>query len=263
MSRSGTDRQTTGVVDLGGRVVVVTGGNRGIGLGMARGVARAGASVAVWGRDAERNARAVEELESLGATATSAVVDVAVEEQVDAAMEATLAAHGRLDALIANAGIGGGAPFVDQTLEGWRRVFEVNLDGAFLCLRAAVRRLVDQGEGGALVGVSSTSAVHGAPANQAYSCSKAAMLSLMRGLAVELARHGIRANTIMPGWVETEMTAPLMGWEKFIRNTTNRTPVRRWGEPDDFAEAAAYLCDPTQAFHTGDCVVIDGGYTVF
>lgn len=244
-------------------MVVVTGGNRGIGLGMARGLTRAGAAVAVWGRDAARNDEAVEQLRSTGGSATSHVVDVAAEEQVESAMEATIAAHGRLDAMVANAGIGGGAPFVDQTLEGWRRVFEVNLDGAFLCLRAAVRRLVDQGEGGALVGVSSTSAIHGAPANQAYSCSKAAILSLMRGLAVELARHGIRANTIMPGWVETEMTAPLMGWEKFIRNTTDRTPVRRWGDPADFAEAAAYLCDPTQRFHTGDCLVIDGGYTVY
>ena len=139
----------------------------------------------------------------------------------------------------------------------------VNLDGAFLCFRAATRHLLERGEGGSLIGVSSTSAIHGAPANQAYSCSKTAMIALIRGLAVELARHGVRVNGIMPGWVETDMTAPLMGWEKFMTNTTARTPVRRWGVPSDFAEAAAFLADPTLTFHTGDLLVIDGGYSIF
>jgi len=249
--------------DLTDRVVVVTGGNGGIGLGMARGLAAAGATVSVWGRDTGKNAAAVDELQGLGAVADAVGVDVADETAVDAAMAATLARFGRVDSMFANAGIGGGAPFVDQTLDGWRRVMAVNLDGAFLCFRAAARHMVQRGGGGSLVAVSSTSAVHGAPANQAYSCSKAALLSLVRGLAVELARHGIRANAIMPGWTETEMTAPLLGWGKFIRNTTDRTPVRRWGVPEDFAAAAVFLADPTQTFHTGDCVVVDGGYTIF
>lgn len=251
------------MTDLTGRVVVVTGGNGGIGLGLARGVAAAGASVAVWGRSEDKNAAAVEELSGLGVEASSVVVDVADEEQVDVAMAETLARHGKVDCLMANAGIGGGAAFVDQTLEGWRRVMAVNLDGAFLCFRAAVRHMVDRGEGGSLVGVSSTSAIHGAPANQAYSCSKTAMIALVRGLAVELARSSIRANAIMPGWVETDMTAPLMGWEKFMANTISRTPARRWGVPDDFAAAAAFLADPTATFHTGDVLTIDGGYTIF
>jgi NAD(P)-dependent dehydrogenase (short-subunit alcohol dehydrogenase family) len=249
--------------DLTGRVVVITGGNRGIGLGMARGVADAGASVSVWGRDAERNAAAVDELVALGADAHAVAVDVADEAAVDAAMAATLERFGRVDSLFANAGTSSGAAFVDQTLEGWRDVLAVNLDGAFLCFRAAVRHMVERGGGGSLVGISSTSAIHGAPANQAYSCSKTAMLALVRGLAVELARHGIRANSLMPGWTETELTAPLLGWETFMRNTTARTPVRRWGVPEDFAAAAVFLADPTLAFHTGDCVVVDGGYTVF
>jgi NAD(P)-dependent dehydrogenase (short-subunit alcohol dehydrogenase family) len=251
------------MIDLTGRVVVVTGGNGGIGLGMARGLAQAGAAVSVWGRNHDKNEAAVEELRGLGVRAEAVAVDVADEAGVDDAMGRTVSTFGKVDGLIANAGIGGGAAFVDQTLEGWRRVMEVNLDGAFLCFRAAARHLVDRGEGGTLVGVSSTSALHGAPSNQAYSCSKTAMLSLVRGLAIELARHGIRANSIMPGWVETEMTAPLMGWEKFIRNTTDRTPVRRWGVPEDFASAAVFLSDPTQTFHTGDCLVIDGGYSIF
>jgi NAD(P)-dependent dehydrogenase (short-subunit alcohol dehydrogenase family) len=252
------------VTDLTGRVVVVTGGNGGIGLGLAHGVATAGATVAVWGRNADKNAAAVEELRAAGATAsTSHVVDVAEEDQVEAAMAETLDAHGRVDTMVANAGIGGAAPFVEQTLERWRRVMAVNLDGAFLCFRAATRHMIERGGGGSLIGISSTSAIHGAPGNQAYSCSKTAMLALIKGLAIEMARHGIRANAIVPGWVETELTAPLLGWEKFMANTTSRTPVRRWGRPSDFGEAAAFLADPTQTFHTGDMLVIDGGYSIF
>jgi len=251
------------VFDLSGRVVVVTGGNGGIGLGMARALAAAGADISVWGRDATKNAVAVAELSALGVRAESCAVDVANEEQVDAAMADTVSAFGRIDSLFANAGIGGVTPFVDQTLEGWRHVMAVNLDGAFLCFRAAVRQLIDQGEGGSLVGISSTSAIHGAAANQAYSCSKTAMLALVRGLAVEMARHQIRCNSLLPGWTETEMTAPLFGWEKFMDATTARTPARRWGRPEDMGAAAVFLADPTLSFHTGDCIVVDGGYTVF
>jgi NAD(P)-dependent dehydrogenase (short-subunit alcohol dehydrogenase family) len=248
---------------LEGRVVVVTGGNGGIGLGMARGLADAGACVAVWGRDPHKNAAACDELAGRGADAGSWCVDVSEEAAVIGAMEATLERFGRVDAMIANAGVGGPAPFVDQTLEGWRRITAVNVEGVFLCFREACRHMIDRGGGGALVGISSTSALQGAPANQAYSCSKAAVVAMVRGLAVEMARHGIRANAILPGWTLTDMTAPLTGWEKFMRTTTERTPVRRWGEPDDFAAAAVYLADPELSFHTGDAVVIDGGYTIF
>lgn len=253
----------TQMFDLTGRVVVVTGGNGGIGLGMARAMAAAGAEISVWGRNGSKNDAAVEELAALGPRATAQVVDVADPEQVGSAMAATVAAHGRLDSLFANAGTFGPVPFVDQTLEGWRSVMSVNLDGAFLCLQAAARQLVDQGEGGSLVAVSSTSAVHGAAANQAYSCSKTALLALMRGLAVEFARHGIRANSLLPGWTETDMTAPLQGWDTFMQATTARTPVRRWGTPQDMGAAAVFLADPTLTFHTGDCLTVDGGYTVF
>jgi NAD(P)-dependent dehydrogenase (short-subunit alcohol dehydrogenase family) len=249
--------------ELSGRVVVVTGGNGGIGLGMARGLVGAGATVAVWGRNPDKNAAAAGELRAIGGTAEAWEVDVADEDQVDAAMAGTLGRFDKVDSMIANAGIGGPSPFIDQTLEGWRRVTAVNVEGVFLCFRAACRHMVERGQGGALVAVSSTSAFQGAPGNQAYSCSKAAVLAMVRGLAVEMARHGIRANSIVPGWTETDLTAPLLGWEKFMRATTERTPVRRWGEPDDFAAAAVYLADPTHTFHTGDEFVIDGGYSIF
>ena len=174
------------------RVVVVTGGNGGIGLGMARGLADAGATVAVWARDPDKNAAAREELAARGADVEAWVVDVAEEAEVTAAMASTLDRFGRVDAMIANAGVGGPVPFVDQTLEGWRRIAAVNVEGAFLCFRTACRHMIDRGGGGALVGISSTSALQGAPANQAYSCSKAAVVAMVRGLAVEMARHEIR-----------------------------------------------------------------------
>jgi NAD(P)-dependent dehydrogenase (short-subunit alcohol dehydrogenase family) len=251
------------MIDLSGRVVVVTGGNGGIGLGMARGVARAGGTVAIWSRRQERNDQAVQELADLGAEAAGFVCDVGDEEQVRASMAATLSRFGRLDALVANAGISGRQPYVDMTLDEWHRVLRVNLDGVFLSLREAARVLVDQGEGGALVGVSSTSSLHGAPGQQHYAASKTAVLAIMRSLAVELARHHVRCNSLIPGWTETELTSPAREYEKFVVNTTNRTPVRRWATLHDFETVGAFLVDPTVTFHTGDSIVVDGGYTVF
>lgn len=249
--------------DLSGRVVVVTGGNGGIGLAMAHAVAEAGAAVAVWGRNPDKNADALASLHDAGRPASAHEVDVTDEAAVDAAFAATVEAHGRVDTMIANAGGGFPGPIHELPLERWRQAIAVNLDAAFLCFRAAARYMIETGEGGALVGVSSTSAIHGAPANQGYSAAKAGLASLVRGLAVELARHRVRANTLMPGWTETDMTAPLLGWDKFVETTTKRTPVRRWGRPEDMAPAAVFLSDPTLTFHTGDTVVVDGGYTVF
>ncbi len=249
--------------DLDGRVVVVTGGNGGIGLAMARAVAEAGASVAVWGRNEEKNEQAVADLEAAGAVAMSVVVDVADEDQADAATGATLDRFGRIDTLIANAGVSLPGPIHTLPLEQWRAVMTVNLDGAFLCFRAAAAHMIERGGGGALIGVSSTSAIHGASGNEAYSASKTALLGLVRGLAVELARHDIRANSLMPGWTETEMTAPLQAWDKFMTRTTERTPARRWATPEDMGPATVFLSDPTLSFHTGDCIVVDGGYTIF
>jgi NAD(P)-dependent dehydrogenase (short-subunit alcohol dehydrogenase family) len=250
---------------LTGRVVVVTGGNRGIGLGLARGVARAGASVAIWARDGEASASAVRECAALGVPARAFHCDVTNEGEVVNAASETLRTLGPVDALFANAGISGEPVRITElSLGEWRRVMAVNLEGAVVSMREAARQMIELGRPGALIGVSSTSAIHGTPGRLAYSASKAGLLAVCRGLAVELARFHIRCNALVPGWTETDLLIRDQGKsEKFVAATTSRTPARRWGNPVDFEAAAAFLADPDQTFHTGDRMVIDGGYTIF
>jgi NAD(P)-dependent dehydrogenase (short-subunit alcohol dehydrogenase family) len=252
--------------DLSGRVVLVTGGNSGIGLAIARACGEAGSELVVWGTNAAKNASAASELQAAlpGRRVVAQRVDVSDEAAVVAAFGDAVATMGRVDCVFANAGVGGYTPFVDMTLAEWRRVTSVNLDGAFLTLREAARHMVGRGDGGSLVAVSSVSAHDGAPAMEHYAASKAALLSLMRALAVELARHRVRCNSLSPGWVKTEMNAGIWRHEtKALQNTTARTPVRRWAEPHDMADAAVFLADPSYLFHTGTEIVVDGGYTVF
>jgi NAD(P)-dependent dehydrogenase (short-subunit alcohol dehydrogenase family) len=250
--------------NLKGRVVVVTGGNSGIGLGMAEGCAKAGADIALWGRRADRNEEAALKLRAHGVRATGVVCDVGDEEQIAEACRATVSELGRIDACVASAGAPGySIPFTEVSLEQWHSVLRVSLDGVFLSYREVVKQMIEQGEGGALVGVSSTSAIHGAQRNHAYAAAKTAMLGLTRALAVELARHKIRVNAVLPGWTVTEMAQAAYDDDRFRDATTRRTPVRRWADPSEFEAVGSFLCDPAQTFHTGDSVVVDGGYTVF
>ncbi len=250
--------------DLRGYVAVVTGGNSGIGLGMATGIAKAGGDVAVWGRRVDRNAQAVDDLRALGVRAEAFACDVADPEQVNSAMAETVRRMGKVDAMFANAGRGGrGTKFLDLTLEEWRAVMSVNLDGVMLTLQAAARHMAERGEGGSLVAVSSTSAIHGAANNEAYGSAKTALLGLVRALSVGLARHQIRVNAISPGWTRSELADGGFLNDKFRTITTGRTPVRRWAVPAEFETVGAYLADPRLTFHTGDNLVVDGGYTVF
>lgn len=248
---------------LDGRAVLVTGGNGGIGQGMAEACAAAGARVVIWGRDEGKNDAAVEALRAGGAEAWAFRCDVTEPEEVDAAFARSVEAAGRIDSFFANAGVGGtGTPFLDLGLDEWHRVLRTNLDGAFLCLQAAARHMVEQG-GGALVAVSSTSAIHGAAGNEAYGTSKTALLGLVRALAVALARHHVRVNALLPGWTLTDMSSPAYAWDRFREATTARIPLRRWADPAEMGPAAVFLADPTATMHTGDAVVVDGGYTVF
>lgn len=251
------------MTSLTGHVAVITGGNGGIGLGMAAALADAGANVAVWGRNEAKNAAAATELATHGTDVLALRCDVADEDQVVDAFARTVEHFGKVDSMFANAGVGGFAPFTSMSLAEFRRVTSVNLDGAFLCLREAAAHMVERGEGGSLVGVSSVSAIHGAPGMEHYAASKAGLASMLRGLAVELARHRIRCNALLPGWTDTDMIAPATNNERFVANTVKRTPLRRWGTPEDMGRAAVFLADPANLFHTGDSVVVDGGYSIY
>jgi NAD(P)-dependent dehydrogenase (short-subunit alcohol dehydrogenase family) len=251
------------LTDLTGHVALVTGGNGGIGLGMGKALAAAGADIAIWGRNADKNAAAATELEALGGRVLAMQCDVSDEGQVVECFAHTVDALGKVDSLFANAGIGGFSPFTKMSLSEFRRVTAVNLDGAFLCLREAAAHMVERGQGGSLVGISSVSAIDGAPGMEHYAASKAGLSAMIRGLAVELARHRIRANSILPGWTETDMIAPATANERFVANTLQRTPVRRWGTPADLGPVAVFLADPAHVFHTGDSLVVDGGYSIY
>ena len=249
--------------DLTGHVALVTGGNSGIGLGMARGIAKAGGKLALWGRNAEKNATAVAELRALGADAEAFVCDVAREAEIVRAMAETLARFGRVDSCFANAGMGVAKPFVEMALADWNAVLDVNLTGVFLSFREAAKHMLARGGGGKLVVTSSIGALHGMPRQPNYAASKAGVIALVRSLAVELGKHDIQANAVLPGWIETEMTAPAVRWRKLRETIVSRTPAGRWGTPDDLEGIAVYLAARESRFHTGDVLRLDGGYAVF
>ncbi|MDH3705545.1 MAG: SDR family oxidoreductase [Acidimicrobiia bacterium] len=249
---------------LEGLVVLVTGGNGGIGLGMARALAGAGADMAIWGRDEAKNDVAATELGALGVRVHTAVCNVADEVMVQSSFAQVVDTLGKVDVVFANAAHGGIIrPVADLTLEEWREVTAVNLDGAFLTLREGARHLIERGEGGALVAVGSTSSIHGAAGNDAYGASKTALGGLTRSMAVGLARHRVRVNCLVPGWTITGLSSGGYADDRFREATVRRTPVRRWADPDEMGAAAVFLADPTQTYHTGQSLVVDGGYTIF
>ena len=253
--------------DLSGRAAVVTGGNGGIGLGMARALLACGAKVAIWGSNAQKTERAREQLagECGDATRVQAFVcDVGDEAQVDHTFAASAAALGRVDACFANAGVSAKGPLMtEMSLHEFRRVQRINVEGVFLTFRAAARHMAAHGQGGSLVATASTAAIEGAARNSHYGASKGAVTAFVRALAVELARHKIRVNSILPGWIVTEMTERSVANPKFADAVLPRIPARRWGEIDDFGGIAVYLASSAAAYTTGEQFVIDGGYTKF
>ena len=254
--------------DLSGKVALVTGGNGGIGFGMAEALAAAGADVVIWGTKDDKNEAAAKRLKAHGSRIAWRNVNVANEADVIDAVGAALKEMGRIDCAIANAGIGGGAPsFAQMSLETWRRVHAVNEEGVFFTLREVAKHMVDRAQkgdpGGSLVGIASLAGLEGAARNEAYSATKGAVLAMMRSIAVEHARYGVRANAIAPGWIATDMTAGAQGNKTFQEKVIVRVPMRRWGTPDDFGGIAVYLASDASKYHTGDTFVIDGGYLVF
>ncbi len=248
---------------LAGQVAVVTGGNGGIGYGFAEGCARGGAAVAIWARKPEKSAEAVAQLSQLGVDAIAITCDVGDEDSVAAATAETVERLGRIDICVANAGVNSVGAIQDLSLEDWRWIMRVNLDGVFLTMRDCAKQMIEQGDGGAIVATSSTSAIHGAPMTPAYGAAKTGVLGLVRAAAVGLARHGIRVNAVLPGWTRTELAEGGFQSDVFREATTKRTPVRRWASGEDYVRLAEYLCDKSIDWHTGDSIVADGGYTIF
>ena len=251
--------------DLTGKVALVTGGNSGIGLGMARAMAQAGADVAIWGTNADKNASAAEALAPSGRRVLTLECDVGEEAAVEAAFARTLQVFDRVDGCFANAGVSGrgGKSFLEMSSAEWHRVTRINLDGAFYTFRTAAKHMVQRGGGGVLVGTASLAAIEAAPRSEHYAATKGGMISMVKAMAVEFARYEVRAHSILPGWIVTNMTANAVQTDGFKTKVLPRVPMRRWGEGDDFGGIAVYLMSSASRYHTGDTFVIDGGYSLF
>lgn len=256
-------------MDLSGKVAVVTGGNGGIGLGIAKGLASAGCHVAIWARNATKNAAAVTALQGLPGRVEAFACDVTDRASVDAAAAATLQRFDFIDGMFANAGIGGGGreSFLVRKPEDWGQMINVNLYGAFHACQVALAQMKRQAEHGRKHGrvvlTSSIASHFGTAANEHYAMTKAGLASLARSMAVEFARYGVTANALLPGYTATEMTTGLFENEKFVNAVMPRIPQRRFGSSADFAGVAIYLMSELSSYHTGDAMTIDGGYSIY
>lgn len=247
--------------DLSGRKALVTGGNSGLGLAYARGMARQGADVVIWGRNAQKNAAAKAELERFGGKVHTQLVDVSDEAAVIAGFAEALDWAGRMDCVVQNAGFNNPVPSIAQMpTSAWRAQLDVALDGGFYTVREAARHMMSRAEagerGGSIVMCGSGAVHQGIPGVGHYAAAKAGMAAVMKCLAVELAPHGIRVNMIAPGYIRTGLeVAP--GLEEML---AERTPIGRVGNPEDLEGAIAYIMSDAARHHTGDILNIDGGW---
>ena len=247
--------------DLGGRVAIVTGGNGGIGLGMAEGLARAGAAVVVAGRNAAKNATAVKALQALGAKAAAIVVDVTQQPACKSMVATALDQFGRLDILVNNAGINIRKQPQEYTPEEWKSVLETNLSSAFYCSQAAYPAMLKSG-GGKIINIGSMLSIFGAAFAGPYGASKGGVVQLTKSLACAWAKDNIQVNSVLPGWIDTELTrAARKEVAGLHERVLARTPAGRWGDPADFAGIAVFLASGASDFVTGTAIAVDGGYS--
>jgi 2-dehydro-3-deoxy-D-gluconate 5-dehydrogenase len=242
--------------DLTGKVALVTGGNGGIGLGMAKGLAAAGAAVMIAGRDAEKNRRAVE---SLGAGAAAIAVDMAEESGARATVAAAVKKFGRLDIVVNNAGTNIRKPPQDYSLEEWHKVLNINLTSMFVCCQAAYPHL--RVAGGKIINIGSMMSIFGASFAAPYGASKGAVVQVTKSLATAWAADNIQVNAVLPGWIDTELTKGAREQVHGLHEKVlARTPAGRWGVPDDMGGIAVFLASPASDFITGTAIPVDGGY---
>ncbi len=250
------------IFDLSGRVAIVTGGNGGIGLGMARGLAASGATVVIAARNPEKSEAAVAALAAIGATSAFVPLDVADPASCGDMVRQAVDRFGRLDILVNNAGMSIRKAPQDYAIAEWQAVLDTNLTGVFACTQAAYAPM-KQGGGGKIINIGSMYSIFGAAYAAAYSASKGAIVQLTKSLATAWAKDNIQVNVVLPGWIDTELTQnarrEMPGLhERVLR----RTPAGRWGVPDDLTGIAVFLAAPASDFVTGAAIPVDGGFSV-
>src|ERR1022692_4700909 len=249
--------KTPGLFDLTGRVAVVTGGNGGIGLGLAH----AGAAVAVLGRNDEKNQRVLSELKSIGVPSIAVKVDLTDRAALEPALNKVVTKLGGIDILVNNAGnvsLSGG--ILNEKPEDWDNVIETQLNAVFLLSKLAAPFMINR-KGGKIINIGSMYSFFGSALIPSYSAAKGAIIQLTRSMAIELAPHNIQVNAIAPGWIETDMTAPVRTMP-LNDEILARTPAGRWGQPEELAGTAVYLASRASDFVTGTTIRVDGGYAI-
>jgi 2-dehydro-3-deoxy-D-gluconate 5-dehydrogenase len=247
--------------DLSDRVAIVTGGNGGLGLGMARGLARAGAAIAIAARDASKGQKAVEELSTSGLRCGFYPLQVSLKSSCATMVERVIGDFGRCDILINNAGMNIRKRPEEISADEWREVLDVNLGGALFCAQAVYPHMKAAGRG-KIVNIGSMYSIFGAPYVPAYAASKGALVQLTRSLACAWAADNIQVNAILPGWLDTDLTRRAREQIDGLHETVlARTPAGRWGEPDDLAGAAVFFSSAASDFVTGASLAVDGGYS--
>lgn len=254
-----------GMFDLSGKVAIVTGGNGGIGLGIANGLAEHGATIVVAARNQSKTTSAVEQLRTLGVKAMGLSVDVKEEDSVKAMVQSTLDAFGSVDILVNNAGIGIRKDPQDYTRDEWDLIIDINLTGSFLPSREVFASMLEQG-GGKIINIGSMTSIFGHDFVMPYAASKGGVVQLSKSLAIAWAKYNIQVNTILPGWITTDLTEPLRTQDKYAERydlISARIPHGRWGDPADMAGTAVFLASSASDYVTGVSIPVDGGYTSF